>query len=190
MLSREDNELLTRTASDTPMGALLRQYWIPVVLSSEVAAGGRVKRVKLLGERLIAFRAKNGQAGLVGEFYPHRLASLYFGRVEEAGMRCISRLEVRDGWPVSRDAERATGVRLRVEDPSRRLPVCRAGRNALGVHGAGKSSAAPAASRMDPPARGAYLRVQARAGVQLVPGDGGWHRFEPHLVPSRPARPR
>ena len=47
MLSREDNELLTRTGSDTPMGALLRQYWIPVVLSSEVAAGGRVKRVKL-----------------------------------------------------------------------------------------------------------------------------------------------
>jgi len=98
MLSREDNELLTRTGSDTPMGALLRQYWIPVVLSSEVAAGGRVKRVKLLGERLIAFRAKNGQAGLVGEFCPHRLASLYFGRVEDAGMRCIYH-----GWKFAMD---------------------------------------------------------------------------------------
>jgi phthalate 4,5-dioxygenase len=85
MLSREDNELLTRTGPDTPMGALLRRYWIPVLLSSEVVAGGRVKRVKLLGERLIAFRAKHGRAGLIGEFCPHRLASLYFGRVEDAG---------------------------------------------------------------------------------------------------------
>src|SRR4030095_1639965 len=87
MLSREENELLTRTGPGTPMGALLRQYWIPVVLSSEVAPGGRVKRVKLLGERLIAFRAKNGRPGLVGEFCPHRLPALYFRRVEEAGAR-------------------------------------------------------------------------------------------------------
>jgi phthalate 4,5-dioxygenase len=98
MLSREENELLTRTGPGTPMGALLRQYWIPVVLSDEVAPGGRVKRVKLLGERLIAFRAKNGRPGLVGEFCPHRLASLYFGRVEEAGMRCVYH-----GWQFGMD---------------------------------------------------------------------------------------
>jgi phthalate 4,5-dioxygenase len=98
MLSREENELLTRTGPGTPMGALLRQYWIPVVLSSEVAPGGRVKRVKLLGERLIAFRARNGRPGLVGEFCPHRLASLYFGRVEEAGMRCVYH-----GWKFGMD---------------------------------------------------------------------------------------
>ena len=98
MLNRDENELLTRTGPGTSMGALLRQYWIPVVLSSEVAAGGRVKRVKLLGERLIAFRAKNGRPGLVGEFCPHRLASLYFGRVEEAGMRCVYH-----GWKFGMD---------------------------------------------------------------------------------------
>jgi nitrite reductase/ring-hydroxylating ferredoxin subunit len=98
MLSREENELLTRTGPGTPMGALLRQYWIPVVLSSEVAPGGRVKRVKLLGERLIVFRAKNGRPGLVGEFCPHRLASLYFGRVEEGGMRCVYH-----GWKFGMD---------------------------------------------------------------------------------------
>ena len=98
MLSRDDNELLTRTGPGTVMGAFMRQYWIPVVLSSEVVAGGRVKRVKLLGERLIAFRAKNGQPGLVGEFCPHRLASLYFGRVEEAGMRCVYH-----GWKFGMD---------------------------------------------------------------------------------------
>ena len=100
MLSREDNELLTRTGPGTPMGALVRQYWIPVVLSSEVAAGGRVKRVKLLGERLIAFRAKDGRPGLVGEFCPHRRASLYFGRVEEAGMRCVYH-----GWKFGMDGQ-------------------------------------------------------------------------------------
>ena len=98
MLSREDNELLTRTGPGTPMGAFLRQYWIPVVLSSELVAGGRVKRVQLLGERLIAFRAKSGRPGLVGEFCPHRLASLYFGRVEEAGMRCVYH-----GWKFGMD---------------------------------------------------------------------------------------
>src|SRR5438094_9482903 len=89
MLSREDNELLTRTGPGTPMGALVRQYWIPVVLSSELVAGGRVKRVQLLGERLIAFRAKSGRPGLVGEVCPHRPASLHFGPGQEAGMRCV-----------------------------------------------------------------------------------------------------
>src|SRR5258708_372818 len=98
MLSREDNELLTRTGAGTPMGALIRQYWIPVVTSGELASGGRVKRVKLLGERLIAFRAKNGRPGLIGEFCPHRLASLYFGRVEDAGMRCVYH-----GWAFGMD---------------------------------------------------------------------------------------
>jgi phthalate 4,5-dioxygenase oxygenase subunit len=98
MLSREDNELLTRTDAGTPMGALIRQYWIPVVTSGELVAGGRVKRVKLLGERLIAFRAKNGRPGLIGEFCPHRLASLYFGRVEDAGMRCVYH-----GWAFGMD---------------------------------------------------------------------------------------
>ena len=88
MLSREDNELLTRVGPGTAMGALLRRYWIPVVRSDEVAPGGRVKRVALLGERLIAHRTPEGEPGLVGEFCPHRGASLYFGRNESGGMRC------------------------------------------------------------------------------------------------------
>ena len=88
MLTREENEVLTRTGPGTAMGALLRCYWIPVVQSAEVEAGGRVKRVRLLGEPLIVFRGKSGRAGLIGEFCPHRGASLYFGRVDEAGMSC------------------------------------------------------------------------------------------------------
>src|SRR5262244_4198477 len=89
MLTREENEVLTKTGPGTAMGALLRCYWIPVVQSAEVEAGGRVKRVRLLGEPLIVFRGKSGRAGLIGEFCPHRGASLYFGRVEDAGMSCI-----------------------------------------------------------------------------------------------------
>lgn len=98
MLSQEDNELLTRTGAGTPMGTLLRHYWIPVVQSGELEAGGRAKRVKLLGERLVSFRGKSGEVGLIGEFCPHRLASLYFGRVEETGMRCVYH-----GWKFAAD---------------------------------------------------------------------------------------
>jgi phthalate 4,5-dioxygenase oxygenase subunit len=100
MLSREDNEVLTRTGPDTPMGALLRRYWMPVVLSSELEPGGRVKRVQLLGERLIVHRTPTGRPGLVGEFCPHRSASLYFGRNEEGGMRCAYH-----GWKFGLDGQ-------------------------------------------------------------------------------------
>ena len=100
MLSREDNELLTRTGGGTPMGELLRRYWTPVVLSSELAPGGRVKRVQLLGERLIVYRTTNGRPGLVAEFCPHRGASLYYGRVEADGMRCVYH-----GWKFGLDGQ-------------------------------------------------------------------------------------
>jgi phenylpropionate dioxygenase-like ring-hydroxylating dioxygenase large terminal subunit len=98
MLTREENELLTRTGPGTAMGALLRRYWIPVVQSGELEAGGRVKRVRLLCEPLIAFRGKSGRPGLIGEFCPHRLASLYFGRVDEDGMSCVYH-----GWKLGSD---------------------------------------------------------------------------------------
>ena len=100
MLSARDNDLLTLTGPGTPMGDLLRRYWIPVVLSTEVAAGGRVKRVQLLGERLIAHRTPSGRAGVIGEFCPHRGASLYFARNEEAGLRCVYH-----GWKFALDGQ-------------------------------------------------------------------------------------
>ncbi len=89
MLSKEDNELLTRVGPGTPMGELMRRYWVPVLLADELAAGDHARRVRLLGESLVAYRARNGQAGLVAEYCPHRRASLYFGRVEDAGIRCV-----------------------------------------------------------------------------------------------------
>src|SRR5437870_1595282 len=100
MLSREDNELLTRVGSGTPMGDLVRRYWIPVVRSDELEPGGRVKRVQLLGERLIVYRTPTGTPGVVGEVCPHRGASLYFGRVENEGMRCVYH-----GWKFGLDGQ-------------------------------------------------------------------------------------
>ena len=89
MLTAEENAQLTRVGPGTLIGDLMRQYWIPVVLSSELVPGGRVKRVKILGEELVAFRSPSGRVGLLGEFCAHRRASLYFGRNEEAGLRCV-----------------------------------------------------------------------------------------------------
>ena len=90
MLSREDNELITRVGPGTPMGNLMREYWMPAMLSSELPAPDcDPVRVLLLGEQLIAFRDTNGKVGLIQNNCPHRGASLFFGRNEEAGLRCV-----------------------------------------------------------------------------------------------------
>ena len=90
MLTSEDNELLCRVGSGTPMGDLVRQYWIPVLLTSELPEpDGPPVRVRLLGENLIAFRATSGKVGLIQNHCPHRGASLFYGRNEEEGLRCV-----------------------------------------------------------------------------------------------------
>jgi phthalate 4,5-dioxygenase len=89
VLSAEDNEILTRVGPGTPMGNLLRRYWIPACLSSEISEpDGAPVRVRLLCEDLVAFRDTNGAVGLVEERCPHRGASLFYGRNEECGLRC------------------------------------------------------------------------------------------------------
>jgi phenylpropionate dioxygenase-like ring-hydroxylating dioxygenase large terminal subunit len=89
MLSAEDNEVLTRVGPGTPMGNLLRRYWIPACLSSEIPEpDGPPARVRLLGEDLVAFRDTEGSIGLIEEQCPHRGASLFYGRNEECGLRC------------------------------------------------------------------------------------------------------
>jgi len=89
VLSDEDNALLTRVGSGTPMGALLRRYWFPLLIGEELERDGPPERIRLLGEDLVAFRSGDGEIGLIGEHCPHRLASLYFGRNEAGGLRCI-----------------------------------------------------------------------------------------------------
>ncbi len=90
MLSREENALLTRVEPGTPMGATMRRYWVPALLVREVPEPDSPPvRVRLLGEDLIAFRDTRGRVGLLDEYCPHRRASLFFGRNEECGLRCV-----------------------------------------------------------------------------------------------------
>jgi phthalate 4,5-dioxygenase len=98
MLSVKDNELITRVGPATAMGDLLRLYWIPFLFSWEVEPDGRPERVRLLGEDLIAFRDSSGQIGLIQNNCPHRGASLFFGRNEASGLRCVYH-----GWKFSTD---------------------------------------------------------------------------------------
>jgi len=89
MLRKEQNDLLTQTGPGTPMGRMFRAYWIPALLSDELPENDCPPvRVKLLSERLIAFRDTNGRLGLTDEFCAHRGVSLWFGRNEECGLRC------------------------------------------------------------------------------------------------------
>jgi phthalate 4,5-dioxygenase len=90
MLTKEDNELLCRVGPDTPMGEMLRRYWHPVLLSTELPERDCSPiRVRLLGEDLIAFRDSAGRPGMLGDHCAHRGASLFFGRNEEGGLRCV-----------------------------------------------------------------------------------------------------
>ncbi|MEX2628358.1 MAG: Rieske 2Fe-2S domain-containing protein [Tistlia sp.] len=90
MLTAEENDLLCRVEKDAPMGRLMRQHWVPALLSEEIAEpDGKPVRVRLLGENLVAFRDSEGRVGVLDELCPHRRASLVYGRNEECGLRCL-----------------------------------------------------------------------------------------------------
>jgi phthalate 4,5-dioxygenase oxygenase subunit len=113
VLTKEDNEILTRVGPGTPMGELLRRYWTPACLSAEIPeAGGAPARVRLLGENLVAYRDTSGRIGLVQENCPHRGASLYFGRNEDDAIRCVYH-----GWAFDADGKC-------VDMPSEPAPFC------------------------------------------------------------------
>src|SRR5207245_10361977 len=91
MLSKEDNELMCRVGRGTAMGDLLRQYWMPFLPSTELPEpDAPPRKVRLLGEDLVAFRDTRGEVGLIGADCPHRGASLVFGRNVECAIRCTS----------------------------------------------------------------------------------------------------
>src|SRR5215213_6214782 len=90
MLSIEDNEVMCRVGPGTVMGNLMREYWIPAARSDELPSPDCPPlRVRLLGENLIAFRTTSGAVGLMQNSCPHRGASMFFGRNEEEGLRCV-----------------------------------------------------------------------------------------------------
>jgi len=90
MLTHEENRLLTETNPETPGGRYFRRYWLPALLASELPAPDCPPvRIRILGEDLLAFRDSDGRVGILDEFCPHRRASLFWGRNEQCGLRCV-----------------------------------------------------------------------------------------------------
>ena len=83
---QHQNRLLTEIGPGTPCGEFMRRYWQPVGISAEVTA--RPKKVRILDEDLVLFRDRTGRAGLLYPRCMHRGTTLYYGKVEERGIRC------------------------------------------------------------------------------------------------------
>jgi len=96
MLSAERSQLLTEVGPGTPLGQLMRCYWIPALRSEQLQAGEPPHAFKILGEQLVAFRSPEGQVGVIDEACPHRGVSMALGRNEPGGLRCIYH-----GWKCS-----------------------------------------------------------------------------------------
>ncbi len=88
MLTKEENDFLTRVGPGTPAGELLRRYWMPVAMAQELTDESPTKFVRVLGEDLVLFRDKSGGVGLIADHCSHRGASMLYGRVEERGIAC------------------------------------------------------------------------------------------------------
>ena len=90
MLTPEENELLCRVQGQAPMGQLMRRHWTPVCLIEEVSEpDGAPVKAQMFGEDLVVFRDTEGRVGVMGEYCPHRGASLVLGRNENCGLRCL-----------------------------------------------------------------------------------------------------
>ena len=97
----DKNAYLTAVGPGTPMGRLIRSYWIPLLHSHELAEpDGAPVRIRLLGESLVAFRDTSGRVGLLDHHCPHRRASLFYGRNEQGGLRCAYH-----GWKFAVDGQ-------------------------------------------------------------------------------------
>ena len=88
MLTKEENEFLTRVGPGQPAGEMLRRYWYPIAVAQELTEESPTQFVRLLGEDLVLFRDKQGRVGLLADHCAHRGASLCYGRVEERGIAC------------------------------------------------------------------------------------------------------
>lgn len=107
-----ETQLLTRVGPGTSMGELMRQFWIPGLLSSELKADGAPVRLMLLGEPLIAFRTTSGRVGVMDHRCAHRCASLFYGRNEQEGIRCVYH-----GWKFDADGQCVDAPNVRSRKP-------------------------------------------------------------------------
>lgn len=124
-MTPEQNDLMCRVEGSAPMGRVMRQVWLPACMCEEIAEpDGTPVRVRLLGENMVAFRDTNGRVGVLDELCPHRRASLFFGRNEECGLRCLYH-----GWKFDVDgnavdmASEPAGAKLRDSMRTRAYPV-------------------------------------------------------------------
>src|SRR5438093_8339231 len=143
MLSPEENELVTRTGAGTPMGEVMRRYWMPVALAWELPEPDCAPiRVKLLGEKLVAFRDTQGRVGLIDEFCAHRRASLFLPQRRGWTPLCLSWMEVRHERHLSGYAERTAGNEFQARGSAEGISNRGDGGTDLGLHGrSGKASA-------------------------------------------------
>ncbi|UFS58657.1 Rieske 2Fe-2S domain-containing protein [Subtercola endophyticus] len=88
MLRPEENDLLTQTGPGTPLGQMMRAYWQPVALVSEMPEERPVKAVRIMSEDLVLFKREGGWA-LTSRFCAHRGVDLSYGRLEDGGLRCL-----------------------------------------------------------------------------------------------------
>jgi phenylpropionate dioxygenase-like ring-hydroxylating dioxygenase large terminal subunit len=152
LLTNEDNQLISRVGPGTVMGNLMREYWIPAMLSSELPRpDSDPVRVLLLGKKLIGFRDSTGKVGLLQTLCPHRGASLYFGRNEQGGLRCIYH-----GWKFDHTGacvdmpNEPAESNFKELGASWRVSMRRAQRPYLGLHGTREIPSATAWDRGDP----------------------------------------
>jgi phenylpropionate dioxygenase-like ring-hydroxylating dioxygenase large terminal subunit len=98
MLSKEDNQLLSRVGPGTPMGDFMRRFWVPAMRSEGLEAGGDPQKLRLLGEDMVAFRGHDGRVGVLDERCPHRGVSLTLARNADCALTCIFH-----GWKIDVD---------------------------------------------------------------------------------------
>ena len=164
------------------MGALFRSYWLPAMLASELPEHGCPPvRVKLLSERLIAWRDGKGNYSLIDEFCAHRGTSLWVGRNEDDGLRCPYH-----GWKYGIDGQCIEVPSEPVESgfcakiKLKSYPLVERGDVLWTYMGPPEQAAAAAGVRMVHGAARAELHLQAAAGMQLAAVAGRRHRFQPH----------
>ena len=133
MLTQQENETLTRIGPGTPAGELLRRYWHPISVVSELTEENPTKLIRIFGETLVLFRDKSGRIGLIEDRCAHRGASMFYGRVEERGIACPYH-----GWLYDTDGQlpgnprRAGGEQISSHDQSTRLTRCRSSSACIG----------------------------------------------------------
>jgi phthalate 4,5-dioxygenase oxygenase subunit len=128
MLTAEENETLVRIGPETPMGRMMRRFWMPIATSAQVAENdSNPLRTTLLGENFVVFRDTDGKVGVLDELCMHRGASLALGRVEKGGIRCLYH-----GWQFAADGTildtpNHCDPRVKKRLKARALPVREAG---------------------------------------------------------------